>query len=50
MKTINLPPVPPTTWQDFAKVFEATLDRREALILRGIELSQQSDYYHLNKS
>jgi hypothetical protein len=38
-ETIFLPPVPPKSWQDHAKRFWATCDRRQALINRGKELS-----------
>jgi hypothetical protein len=40
-KTIYLPPVSPTTWQEAAKRFDGTLNRRQALLIRGIELLKQ---------
>lgn len=41
IKTVSLPSIKPTTWQNYGSILKATLDRREALILRGIELSKQ---------
>jgi hypothetical protein len=40
-KTIYLPPVSPTIWQEAAKRFDSTLNRRQALLIRGIELLKQ---------